>query len=520
MDVNARSLKRLLAGPVQGIGLAAYFVLLPALIWVRWFHPGPHPGLLHTLLVVLALFWLAFLVSVVRALKGRQTEPVNGVAWLAGAVVSLLPFLHPSPSTPVAREVPVSHVATATQAPLAVLPALLATKRQRDAQRAGGAEDVVKDVDLEPLFAVHHFLSGAKAGLARVPDDIVGLPTLHDDDPVVVCRVKEEVGATTLAYARPGATLPLPHPLSANQLRRDLVGLPDERIVFADDEPALLRALATRGKRTTVVYTGSPSDLDEELRALCVCVAAGAPELPSGVSLSLLRPVPQVLGIEEPFVPTLRRRCVEMIAYLALHDDPVSGERLRARALINVDVEASKATLANTATAVRRSLGSDADGPRLHAVTAAGLYEVHGVETDVRQFHGLIATARRVGAQQGLDAMAEALALVQGEPLSSVTKGFDWFFLEGHLASIQRDGEWAAFALADAASQQGDYDLAFWALRQAMTLDPGNEVIRDALYATPRLREFGRDVAGGAQYETVSTRSAVAMSWALARFGH
>ena len=73
-----------------------------------------------------------------------------------------------------------------------------------------------------------------------------------------------------------------------------------------------------------------------------------------------------------------------MVAYLALHrDEPVTGERLRTRVLTHADVDASQRTLANTASAVRRSLGVDAAGPRLHPVTSSGLYVTHGVSSDV-----------------------------------------------------------------------------------------------------------------------------------------
>ena len=523
MDARTRALKRFAAGPLQGVGLVAYFVALPILIVTRWRSAtgNGHPLVLRTLLVVLALFWVAFLINVVRAIRHRDGRTDSGVAWLAGALMSVLPFLGSHHAPAVTTTAPHASSTATLQSTAPGLGVLLMTKRRRDTLRTDGSDDLaLADVDLSPLHAVHHFLNGATAGVAIVPDDVFALPTLDEDDPVVVLSMSEQPGSTTVAFARPGATLPLPSPLSANQLRQQLVGLPDVRIVFADDEHGLLRALATRGRRTTVVFTGDPQSIDDELRALCVCVSADAVTPPPVVALSMLRSVPQVLGIAQPFVPSLRRRCVEMIAYLSVHHEPVSGERLRTRVLVNADVDASKATLANTATAVRRSLGSDDEGTRLHPVSGAGLYELHGVDCDIRRFHTLIARARRSQGDAALDAIAAALQLIQSEPLAGVTKGYEWFFLEGHLAALQRDGEWAALALAQAATDYGDFDTAFWALRQGITLDPGNDVLRDALYATPRLREFGRDGARRAQHEPVSARGAVAMSWALARFGH
>ena len=71
--------------------------------------------------------------------------------------------------------------------------------------------------------------------------------------------------------------------------------------------------------------------------------------------------------------------------------------------------------------------------------------------------------------------------------------------------------------MATASSAQGDYETAFWALRQGLLLDPGNATLLDALYAVPRLRQFGGDSAGGTQHQSVSAGGAVAMRWSFQR---
>jgi hypothetical protein len=206
-----------------------------------------------------------------------------------------------------------------------------------------------------------------------------------------------------------------------------------------------------------------------------------------------------------------------MVAYLALHGDPVSGDRLRMRVLGHADVDASKGTLSNTATAVRRSLGSDDRGPRLHPVSTSGVYSLHGVTTDLDTFYRYCDQARRDDTPAVLES---ALALVQGEPLSSVTRGFEWFVLEGHLAKLQRVGEWAALTLATWATDEGDVDLAFWALQQGLYLDPTSDALRDALWSTPRLGQLRRNGADAPQHQAIRPGRAVAMSWSLERFGH
>ncbi len=222
------------------------------------------------------------------------------------------------------------------------------------------------------------------------------------------------------------------------------------------------------------------------------------------------------MGLVEPFTPTLRRRCLEMVAYLALHrHEPVTGERLRTRVLVHADVEASSRTLANTASAVRRSLGVDAAGPRLHPVTQAGLYTTHGLTSDVECFTTLVARARQLPLADAATLCQEALQLIRGEPLASTLRGFEWFLAEGHAARLARDGEWASLALHHVALQRRNFELAFWSIQQGLLIDPYSDALHDALTQVPRLREFGGDGARLAQHQPVSARGTVAMSWAL-----
>ncbi len=235
--------------------------------------------------------------------------------------------------------------------------------------------------------------------------------------------------------------------------------------------------------------------------------------------MELLRADPQVLGLAEAFTPTLRRRCVEMVAYLALHRyEPVTGERLRTRVLTNADVDASQRTLANTASAVRRSLGVDVKGPRLHPVTSSGLYVTHGLSSDVELFSTLIQRARELDVNDAAPLAHQALLLIKGEPLASALRGFEWFLAEGHGARLARDGEWRRSRYTTVHYGRRNYELAFWALQQGLLIDPYSDALSDAISRVPRLRQFGGDRSGAAQDQPVRTSSAVAMSWAFASF--
>jgi hypothetical protein len=525
-----------LRGPLEGVALSLYIVLVPLVTLRRWPTGGTHFGrvLIAGSLILVDVLWLITIVALLRSvtsLRRAGGATGSGVAWLAGLVVACITAVTPANHnatriTPGAvlrvdakQTVGVEHISQ--------LSLLLATQHRRQQRRPASGDGEIDehiarcaDVDEASLQTLHHFLASAPAGIAEIPDDFDTLPAIDAVDPVVLYSLRSDHGHTVVGFARPGSALPLPHPWTANQLRDTLVGAANYRVEFAETELEALRALAFGDQRTVVVYLGDATLLDQQLLDRCVSIAPTRNSTPTASCpprVYLLGAAPHVLGIETPFAPTLRRRCIEMVAYLALHADPVTGDRLRSRVLVHADVDASKGTLANTATAVRRSLGADALGTRLHPVSAESLYALHGVTSDIEDFHRLIREGKRAD-DGGFTLYEQALRLVSAEPLSAVTRGFDWFVLEGHLARIQRDGEWAAMALYEYSCRIGDFERAFWALQQGLLLDPTNDLLRGELYQAPRLRQFGGDGAGTLEHNAVSPSGAVAMRWSLERF--
>ena len=561
MDPQSRSVRSFATGPLEGVALALYFVLLPYVLETKWrsSYATSDGAVMRDLLVGLGIFWIVFLallIVYVNQLRHRRTLPGNGCAWLAGLVIAALPFL----VTTSAGAAPRAHlaspvVATARAADahppspahgptappvtaashVALFAAALTAKGRRDRLRRArdfNDDDLdalarrLRETDDRMIAQLRDVIGSARDGQSVVDDDATQVEGRVDFDPVVVSVLERREEALELGYAREGGSLPVDLTWSAAQLSARVIALHDGSVTFAHGDNELMRALARRRDHSTmVVYLGDPVELDEELRGLCVTLRAargtsGArePRVP-GVRVELLRAYPQVQGLHEDFTATLRRRSIEMVAYLAMHaGEPVTGDRLRTRVLAHANVDASKTTLNNTASSVRRGLGGDAAGPFLEPVSS-GLYRVREVGLDVADFHQLVARGR---ASQGEDAVAlyvDALRLVHGEPLASVLKGFEWFTFEGHRAQLQRDGEWVALALHDAALAAGDVETAFWALRQGLLLDPDSDVLLDALGRVPRLRQFGGDGARAAQHQSVSPGRAVAMSWAFERFG-
>ncbi|MFI5035927.1 MAG: hypothetical protein ACHQFZ_06960 [Acidimicrobiales bacterium] len=565
MATGSGSLRRFASGPLHGGALALYFALLPYVIVTKW-SDARHQSdgdLIRGLLLGLAAFWLVFLIQLarnVRRLRHGRRVGAGGSAWLATLIVATLPYLlapdHAgAPAPPPAavagplgttRQPPAPALdRPAAPEPLALgaVPLALMARRRRDELRrdAGEPDDrqvddtitLLRGFDAQHIARVLSLIGDRREGVTRVAGDAPTGPVGDATDPVVVCVVRDEPDDVMIAFAREGGQLRVPVQWSAGDVVAAAVGLhADGRLAFTRTESELLRALATRSlRRTLVVHLGPAGALDDELRACAVTLSpvlfddrgAGAATrdrhhfsapvtgaLDDTVRVELLRAEPRVTGLVVPFTPTLRRRCVEMVAYLALHrHEPVTGDRLRTRVHTHADVDASTRTLANTASAVRRSLGVDARGPRLHPVTSSGLYVTHAVTSDVEHFFTLVARARAASLVDAAPLAERALALVHGEPLASALRGFEWFLAEGLAARLQRDAEWAALALHQYALEAEDYEQAFWALGQGRLVDPYSDALADAQRRVPRLRQFGGDGAGRAQHDAVGAGGAV-----------
>jgi hypothetical protein len=556
---DTSSLNRPFSARVHGAALVLYFLLLPYVVLSKWRHAAGegHATLVRALLIVLAIFWLGFLAQVVRnvtQLRRGGRVKASGSAWLAGLVVAMLALLTPTSHVTfkeaTAITIPLHETQRAPTPPnripsltgMGSLPLALMAKRRGDLLRERTDEvgdfDVDESIELlrarNPDLICHlvQLIGERHDGVLDVKESAPTSTMPTSTTPLVACVLEPSATGTLIGFAHEGGQLPVAPSWSSEDIAKNIVTLHDGKVIFARSEAELLRALATRTLRqNVVVYLGAASHLDDELAACAVTVAPHvrssepAPSVPipptraSDLRVELLRADPIVEGLVEPFAPTLRRRCIEMVAYLALHRrEPVTGERLRTRVLAHADVDASQRTLANTASAVRRSLGVDAEGPRLHPVTSSGLYVTHGVSSDVESFFSLVARARQLPVSDASPLCHQALLLIKGEPLASALRGFEWFLAEGHGAQLARDGEWAALALHHTALEKGNYELAFWAIQQGRLIDPYSDALSEALTRVPRLREFGGDGGGRTKHAAVSPRSAVAMSWAFSRF--
>ena len=538
LEVGGRVKHR--SAPAQGVALALYAFALPLVAFWQWERSAStaHPYWVRAIVIALSILWLIFLWqlrSAVKTIRAGLIVPGSGYQWLATTLLALLPLL----GSQLHRHSPAPHGAISWQDQskpgtlagtswLASAPLALAAKRVADGLRDQPSVNpdlmITQLRQRDPLIEAHILANlgkGAQGVVTLNSPPSESLKSPKDTTPTAASIASLTSTSLTIAFVRPGGVLDIPADWSLAKLESALVALHDGRLVLTGSEHQLLRALALSSRsKTLVLHLTTRDQIDPELANLCATLSrpltTSRGELQPMPRVRLLQASPDIENLAQPLDPSLRRRLIEMASYLTLHqNEPVTGERLRSRVLAHAGVDASPRVLANVASALRRSLGADALGTRLHSVSAAGLYQSHGLTSDVQEFHNLMAVSRSCVGEEQQHHLREALELVRSEPLASSLRGFEWFIAEGHQAKLSRDGEWAALALADSALRTNDVELAFWAIRQGLLLDPYSDDLAEALTAIPRLREFRSNGTSASQHQSVGASGAIAVRWAL-----
>ncbi len=160
----------------------------------------------------------------------------------------------------------------------------------------------------------------------------------------------------------------------------------------------------------------------------------------------------------------------------------------------------------NVAAQARRSLGPGPDGtPLLARAGPAGLYRFTvPIPVDALLAEALVNAGQRRGAgRSAVPFYRAALTLVEGEPLSAVRHGYDWWSVEGHQSRTTAMVVEAAGRLARLAIAGDEIGLARWAIERGRRAEPDSEALsRAAMVAAARegdadaLRRAWRDCRG------------------------
>ena len=458
----------------SGISTAAYLIALPVAVSALWSRPTiSSRATFHGGLIVLMLLWsyvaIRLGIAVVGEIRGRVQT--GGIAWLAGAIISLASFLVPAwagAATPPLERANHSLVALT---PLSIPVALVAKRRRDELVQLGTMLDdeaVDREIDVLRqrndgfLFELIRLIGASPSGRVAIRHDATA-SAMKTPHPIVVVPVSFHGDTWTIAHAQIGTRLDIPSTMTSDDIQRTAVALhPRGRVVVTATLVETLRELVLRDDGGTVVIHTGPEELDPAIAAKCV-VATTANTTPS-VVISLLGPTAEIYGLSAPLDSDVRRKCTEMLAYLASHpSSPVSGDRLRTRVLGSRRGDASVRTLNNVASALRRSLGHTHGSPRLAPVGPQGMYHTIDVVSDIETLIEGIESTRGANPAVRRDALVNALTLIRGEPLVGEPRGYEWFIAEGHHQRAQRHIESAVVELLEIAETSGDPHLEWFA---------------------------------------------------------
>ena len=139
----------------------------------------------------------------------------------------------------------------------------------------------------------------------------------------------------------------------------------------------------------------------------------GSPIVPPGhVLVRVLGPV-EIVGGERPID---RRRCIELVAYLALHPEGVDEGRIKAA--LWPEAAPSRGAFNETVSRARRLLGLD----------PAGVHHLLPVDNRRYRFGPYVTTDGQVLEESR--GVPEALRLVRGLPFEGTDKGYEWAYEE------------------------------------------------------------------------------------------
>jgi DNA-binding SARP family transcriptional activator len=250
--------------------------------------------------------------------------------------------------------------------------------------------------------------------------------------------------------------------------------------------PALLdlaTASAVDELFTDVAVEGPEDALDLAIpEDVAIEVSATDPYIdpPLEVEIRVLGPI-EIVGGRSPLE---RRRCIEMVAYLALHPKGADDERLKT--VLWFDRAPTTSTFNTTVSTARSQLGNASDGtPHFpHVVATAGVYQLGPlVTTDLARFEARVAHASRSVPSVAIETLRSALELVRGKPFEGA-RGYEWAFSESLIANIEAKVADAAHQLATLHLAAGNPQEAINAATLGLLAAPADEILyRDRMLA-------------------------------------
>jgi DNA-binding SARP family transcriptional activator len=339
---------------------------------------------------------------------------------------------------------------------------------------------------LEHLAAENDLAGGSRLGgrWRREPLVVVGRPAAGPDCERVLASASSLAGI--VAAGKQGT-----EQLLVEDDRAVLLpyGIELRAVTPATGQLALLDGLLREARRPPTIVPIRPGIATDHARLTALPVAGM-------FEVQLLRADPALVGPLHEVAPRDLPRLVELVAYLALHDGTAPVETI-ADALFPRSAPATRRVRADeTARAARAALGRGPGDRALLVRSHDGLLLDPAVTCDLTRARRAFASARFIEPAAAEVLLSDALALVEGTPLSAVVAGYSWFGAEGYdelLAAEIVDAAHHLVALALAADRS---DLATWAIARGRLAGPDSEILARDLMTTAAAENDAAAVRG------------------------
>jgi DNA-binding SARP family transcriptional activator len=218
------------------------------------------------------------------------------------------------------------------------------------------------------------------------------------------------------------------------------------------------------------------------------------------VEVLVLGPVDVAGGEVSAVEPSRRMAALGLLAYMAVHDRPVSADQL-AGALWPLDATKDnvngpqRKTVMNALSRARAVLGYGAGGNERLVHTPQGYRLAEDVSSDWTRFERLVGSARSQGPHEAMAGLRRAMELVRGEPFSGAMSSqfFEWVASEHLDLTLSAKIVDVAEELGDLALEVGDYETVIWAVEKGLVLEPTREeMFRLWMHALGRMGRAGR----------------------------
>jgi nucleoid-associated protein YgaU len=303
------------------------------------------------------------------------------------------------------------------------------------------------------------------AGLGAPTDVVQSLADLAADGAGLVVLTGVDVASAQRRVTVDGPTVMVSPP-----------GVAAQRVEVSADEREQVGALIE------VARCGSAEDAPPLLAPVPENEQAADGETPPTAGPPLLV---RVLGRVEIDGAALDRRLAEeLTVYLALHPEGADEQRLKS--VLWPEGPPSPHAFNQAVSRTRTALGTAPDGmhylPRLVAREQYRLSEL--VTTDLAILESALRTALTDENAATIDALADALRLVRGEPFEGVRAGYAWAHSEGFASRAEILAADAAHVVASWHIEPGEATAALWSIGQGLLAAPADEALyRDRMRA-------------------------------------